>query len=417
MLSRQDAWDQAKYYLSLSNVDLAKGYLTLPRATPGDPAESLRAAIQWICHAQDAFPDGGVARSYSLAYNPFFRTRGWIASYPETTGYIIPTLFQYAKQTNRADLFDRAIRMADWECDVQMPSGAVQGGTVNQTPSPAIFNTGQVIFGWVSAFDETSNERYLAAARKAGDFLVAAQDADGSWRKQLSQFASDRMAWYTYNTRTAWGLLLLARVSHNEAYRQAAIRNVEFALGQQVPNGWFRNNCLYDPDRPLLHTIAYSLRGILEIGIALDNPRYVAAARTAADALLARQRDDGSLAGRFDERWEPAVDWSCLTGNAQMGTVWARLHQATGDPKYVPAVAAANRFLQRVQWMNTGNPGLDGGISGSFPLHGRYGRFEVLNWAVKFFADSLMFEAAVVRGEREDAASHRLALDRRMGSA
>jgi uncharacterized protein YyaL (SSP411 family) len=326
-------------------------------------------------------------------------------------------LFQYARQANRPDLFDRAVRMADWECDVQMSNGAVQGGTIEQSASPAIFNTGQVIFGWVSAFEETSNERYLAAARRAGDFLVAAQDADGAWRKQLSQFASDRMAWYTYNTRTAWGLQLLARASHNDVYHQAAVRNVEFALGQQLPNGWFRNNCLYDPDRPLLHTIAYSLRGILEIGIAVDNSRYVAAARTAADALLARQRDDGSLGGRFNERWEPAVDWSCLTGNAQMGTVWARLYQATGDPKYVPAVAAANRFLQRVQWMNTGNPGLDGGISGSFPLHGRYGRFEVLNWAVKFFADSLMFEAAIARGEREDAASHRVAPDRRMGSA
>jgi uncharacterized protein YyaL (SSP411 family) len=417
MLSRRDASDLAKYYLSLANLDLLRGYVTMPRSTAGDTAESLKAAIQWICHAQDASNDGGVARSYSLIYNPFFRTQGWIGSYPETTGYIIPTLFQYARETGRSDLFERAVRMADWECAVQMPSGAVQGGTIGEPPSPAIFNTGQVLFGWVSAFEETGNERYLDAARRAGDFLVAAQDADGAWRKQLSRFASSQMAWYTYNTRSAWGLLLLARAARRDVYRQAAVKNVEFALGQQLPSGWFRNNCLYDPERPLLHTIAYSLRGILEIGIELDNARYIAAARTGADALLAQQREDGSLAGRFDERWQSAVQWSCLTGNAQMGTVWARLHHATGDPAYASALARANRFLQRVQWMHTGNPGLDGGISGSHPLHGRYGRFEVLNWAVKFFADSLMFEAAIARGERGDAASPRVARERRLGSA
>jgi hypothetical protein len=112
----------------------------------------MHSAAKWICRAQDAFPDGGVARSYSLAYNPYFGLKGWVYSYPETTGYIIPTMFDYAHLTGSDEIFDRAIHMADWECDVQMESGAVQGGTIDQTPTPAIFNTGQVIFGWLSAF-------------------------------------------------------------------------------------------------------------------------------------------------------------------------------------------------------------------------------------------------------------------------
>jgi hypothetical protein len=45
--------------------------------------------------------------------------------------------------------------------------------------------------------------------------------------------------------------------------------------------------------------------------------------------------------------------------------------------------------------MGTGNPDLDGGISGSFPLHGEYGRFQILNWAVKFFVDSMLLEASI----------------------
>ena len=387
--------ESAKFYLSLVNRDVAHGYLAVPRRAPADRDEALASAINWICKAQDASGDGGVARSYALAYHRFFRKRGWMPSYPETTGYIIPTMFDYAHRTQRDDIYQRAVRMTDWECDVQMDNGAVKGGTVDTPSVPAIFNTGQVLFGWVRAFEETKNQRYLDAAVRASDFLVSVQDPDGAWRKALGGFASQSMASYTYNTRSAWGLYLVGEATGNQAYKDAAIRNIEFALTEQQPNGWLRNNCLYDRDRPLVHTIAYALRGILEIGIAANETRYISAAQVAADHMLARQSEDGSLAGRWTNNWEPAVTFSCLTGNAQMGTVWARLYHVTHDDRYRQALIKANRYMQRVQWQGTGNPGLDGGISGAFPLHGRYGRFEVLNWAVKFFADALMFEDGI----------------------
>jgi uncharacterized protein YyaL (SSP411 family) len=387
--------ERIKYYLSLLDPQIAAGYLRVPRRDAGDAAQALRAAIDWICRAQDAAGDGGVARSFSLVYNAFFRKRGWTASYPETTGYIIPTLFDYARASGRGELLDRAVRMADWECEVQMPSGAVQGGTVNEPPSPAVFNTGQVIFGWVRAFKETGTERYLQSAIRAGDFLLSCQDADGAWRKQLSKFASQSMPFYIYNVRSAWALLQLGEVAGDRVYRDAAVRNIDFALGEQLPNGWFRNNCLNDPDRPLLHTIAYTLEGMVEAGISLGEARYISAVRKAADELLARLEPDGRLAGRFDRRWEPAANYCCLTGNAQMGIVWGRLYQATGDDRYVTGMRRTNEFLRKLQWMGTGNPDLEGGISGSFPLHGRYGSFEILNWAVKFFVDSMMLEASI----------------------
>jgi uncharacterized protein YyaL (SSP411 family) len=384
-----------QYYSSLINHDLAKVYLFALKQTNQDTMRHVEAAVQWLCRAQDAFPDGGVARSYSLVYNPFFRRRGWIPSYPETTGYIIPTLFDYARVANRGDLFDRAVRMAEWECDVQMKSGAVQGGTIDQPPTPAIFNTGQVIFGWIRAFQETGKETYLKCAVKAGAFLSDQQEKDGSWRKNLSQFASNRMPFYTYNTRTAWALLLLSTIVDSARFREAAIRNIEFALGQQLDNGWFRSNCLHDPSQPLLHTIAYCIRGILESGALLNNRHYIDRARLAADAVLDTQRKDGSLAGRFSDRWEPTVSWSCLTGDAQIAIIWGRLFQITGHDRYRAGMFRANTYLKSVQLLETGNPDLYGGIGGSDPIHGDYGKFEILNWAVKFFLDALMLEMSI----------------------
>src|SRR5688572_28984045 len=83
--------------------------------------EHLRATMQWLCRAQDAAGGGGVARSYSLRWQRAHGRRGWLAAYPETTGYIIPTFFDYAARSGDATYRDRALRMASWEIDVQMP--------------------------------------------------------------------------------------------------------------------------------------------------------------------------------------------------------------------------------------------------------------------------------------------------------
>jgi len=390
----------SKYYSSFLDYNLVRLCL-VRKQNAGYPIDDhLRAGVEWVCRAQDAFRDGGVARSYSMIYHPFFRRKGWIPSYPETTGYIIPTLFDFAHRFGREDIAERAIRMADWECRIQMESGAVQGGTIDHSPTPAIFNTGQVIFGWLRAFQETRNPVYLNSAVRAGRFLVAQQDEDGAWRKSLSDYASSRMNFYTYNTRTAWGLAELSAVSGHQEFKEAAVRNIEFALTQQLDNGWFRSNCLYDASRPLVHTIAYSIRGIMETGVLLKNPDYIAKAQKAADAMLTCQQPDGSLAGRFNDRWEPTVSYRCLTGEAQMAGIWGRLYQITEKKAYLDGLRRTNAALRRIQFMNTDHPGIYGGISGSEPISGVYGRFEILNWAVKFFLDAQMLEQSLTNNVR-----------------
>src|SRR5262245_55028496 len=52
--------------------------------------EHLVAALHWLGRAQDASSDGGFCGRYRL-------DRGWTSSYPETTGYIVPTLLALAR--------------------------------------------------------------------------------------------------------------------------------------------------------------------------------------------------------------------------------------------------------------------------------------------------------------------------------
>src|SRR5438105_4326367 len=95
----------------------------LPRRKPVNLMRSLKASYAWVCAAHDAASDGGVAGWYNLV-------RGWGGSYPETTGYIIPTFLHYGTTMGEPEATQRAIRMANWEIDVQLPSGAVRSGAM-----------------------------------------------------------------------------------------------------------------------------------------------------------------------------------------------------------------------------------------------------------------------------------------------
>lgn len=350
----------------------------------------LAEAMLWLCRAQDAAAGGGVARSYALGFKRAHNRRGWLAAYPETTGYIIPTFFNYAAFSGDTSFRDRALRMAEWEIEVQMECGAVQGGVIGFPPTPAVFNTGQVLLGWARAFHETGNEQFRKAAIRAAEFLVEAQDGDGAWRRHGSRYA--RAGVNVYDARTAWGLLETARITNAARYRQAAQANLDFALTRQRPNGWFAQCCLEDDTRPLLHTLAYTMEGFLEAGVILEDPRYVAAAKRAANALLGCQRTDGSLAGRFDAKWRSASGWSCLTGDAQTAVVWFRLFELTGRQHYLDAARRMTHFLARTQDLAARDPGVRGGIKGSYPIWGAYAPFEYPSWAAKFFADALLLE-------------------------
>ncbi len=363
-----------------------------------DNWEHIDHLIGWLCQAQDATEDGGVSRCYTLRWNPLFRKKGWIASYPETTGYIIPTFFDLYHVLGREDLRERAIRMTDWECAIQLESGAVRGGIIDFQPSPAVFNTGQVIFGWCRAFRETGNQRYLEAATRAGEFLVENQDVDGVWRRGQSRYAKAGAT--VYNTRCSWALLILASLTNDGKYRQAAIRNLDWALTRQKSNGWFFDNCLDDPVHPLVHTIAYAVQGLLEAGLLLGEDRYIGGAVRTAETMAQLLRDDGALAGRYDENWRPTVSWSCLTGNMQMSIVWSRLYQTSLTTKLSDAATRVNEFNRSLHnWRSTCN-GCRGGVKGSYPIYGDYGKFEYLNWAAKFTIDALLLEEKSRRHDR-----------------
>jgi hypothetical protein len=165
-------------------------------------------------------------------------------------------------------------------------------------------------------------------------------------------------------------------------------------VGKQAANGWFADCCLDTVTRPLTHTLGYALRGVLEAHLVSGEAHLLKHAESTASALLAQLRGDGWLAGRFDSDWRPCVDWCCLTGSVQIAHCWLILANETNEDRYIDGARRLNAFVRRTLVQN-GNADHIGGIRGSWPVYGDYGRYEFLNWAAKFFIDSNRAEMAL----------------------
>ena len=348
-----------------------------------DVEKHLREAAAWIERAQDSGPDRGVA--YGTNFGGSF-----LPSYPETTGYIIPTFLRLARVWNDAAFRERAVGMGDWEAAIQMPSGAVMGGMVNENPTPAVFNTGQVLLGWAALARERDGSRFLAAGRKAAEWLTGIQEPDGRWGAGNSLFANAQAT--VYNVHAAWGLYALGQSAETPRFQEAALRNAAYARSRQAANGWFPDCCLSDASKPLLHTIAYAMQGLLEIGLLRDDDGLIGAARRTADSLVEVMSPEGFLPGRVRPDFSAAVRWSCLTGSAQTSIVLSKLAARTGEERYRDAARRLNRYLMARHDITSTDPAIRGGLAGSWPVHGDYGRHMVLNWATKFLIDALLEE-------------------------
>ena len=365
---------------------IRRGHLYHGSPTDTDIERHLREAVDWLVRAQDAGTDHGVSWGVDFG-GPF------LDSYPETTGYIIPTFLNLADYYKDESLLRRALEMGKWESEVQMECGAVMGGRVNANPSPAVFNTGMVLLGWSALHERYGDPTFLRSLRRASEWLLELQESNGDWRKGNSQFANPNST--VYNVKAAWGLCEAGRVAHMPQAIDAAVRNAEYCLSMQLPNGWYRNCCLNDPSRPLLHTIAYAMQGLIGIGVIAKRQDFLQAAARTADSLIRLMGKDGHIPGCIGPDFKGAVDWCCLTGTAQTAIVWGRLFQLTGVPAYRDAMERANLFLMRHHDIDNPDSRLRGGVPGSWPVWGDYGPFKILNWATNFFAEALLLQKSI----------------------
>jgi hypothetical protein len=351
-------------------------------------ARALRSVVEWILHAQR--PGGGIAAYYSLL-------TGYSDSYPEVTGYIIPTLYDFGRLTGDLVARHAAYLATDWLLSLQLTSGAFPGGlhrsrsALGPDAQPSVFNTGQILQGLVRAHSETRNAKILERAVAAGNWLAAIQQSDGSWTGE----AAYQGAAHTYYTMVSWSLAQLATESKDRRYAAAADKNIDWALAHVKPSGWIDGiNLRGHP--AYLHFIAYVIQGMLECGVLRQREDAIQAAAKAAWVLLRKFETHKRLLGTYEPDFKNGEKFSCLTGNAQMSCVWLRLYEVTGDLRYFNAALKINEMLKQ-SLPAKGRRGVVGGVAGSYPVWGAYQPMRFISWGCKFLADALMLELRLMR--------------------
>lgn len=351
----------------------------------------LKKVMEWL-EASCEKGRGGSRSHYDL-----FKGK-WLHPFPETTGYIIPTLYDYAAFSGEKRFSELAARLADWLGEVQLENGGCMQGSYDPRKgktAAVVFNTGQNIFGFLRAFQETGNKKHLGSAVRAGDFLVNSTDKNGIWDKNLLRGLK-----HTINSRVSWALLDLHRKLKKSDYERVAIANLDWTVAQQTENGWFRHGTSQPGGLPNTHFLSYTCEGLLQSYRILKKEAYLHAAEKTARRLRDIFTERGMLFAFWDENWHnhgKYLRWTpgrfvCLTGCAQIATVWMWLFEETKDPVWLDAAFKMLNHLKALQDIRSANEGIRGGIKGSFPVYGSYSAFKYPNWAAKFFADALLLK-------------------------
>ena len=64
--------------------------------------------------------------------------------------------------------------------------------------------------------------------------------------------------------------------ANDDDYKNAAIKNLDFILSNQLKNGWFKNcdNTEYRNHEPLTHLIVYTVQGLIESSRIINDDKY-----------------------------------------------------------------------------------------------------------------------------------------------
>jgi hypothetical protein len=345
---------------------------------------SLDGTLGWLLQAQDATPDGGVSTGYAVG-------RGWLKSYPETTGYIMPTLLRHHELFGGDELVDRVHRMARWEVDVQWDEGGIPGSWRTPAETPVVFNTGQVLMGWAAWIRRENNPEIRDAAARAAAWTIGCMAPDGHFEGGVSPASAHGRL--SHNAMVSWGLVELGQALGDDAVVAAGVRSAEHYASTVDEDAWPAAAGIdeWEKDKPLTHAVGYTIQGILETGLLADRPDLVdVAIRMLRAAVTTMDPDSGFVPGRIHRAWRTGPGWACLTGTAQIAGCILRL---VLDGRETDLRPHAERMVDHVVSTQLDRP-VHGappfGVRGSFPFRfDGYCRATFVNWAAKFHLDTL----------------------------
>jgi SAM-dependent methyltransferase len=334
--------------------------------------EHIKLAGEWLLMMQNS--DGGYSRKYSLAY-------GRDRSYIETTGYIIPTMLNLRDYLKDERYFESALKAGEWLLTVQNSDGSFNDIDLGR---PLAFDSGQVLIGLNSLYQETKDSRFFDSARRVSYWLAENQESNGSW----VEVAYNKQP-HTYYTRVASAMLEWAYISNDDFIASRALKMVEWTISNQLESGFFRYSSFIDTKEAYLHTIVYILEGLLDVYQKTKSPKIFDSIMRSANRLKdVNIRKSPLLCSQYDGNFNCKNRERCVTGLAQWAGVAWRIYEITENVEF-KEIALSTLFYLKAKQLKRGK-NIRGALPSSVPFWGKYGTFSFVNWNNKFFIDALL---------------------------
>lgn len=315
-----------------------------------DHRTHLRATLEWLCRAQDASRDSSVSGCVAAGFG--FGS-GWLPASADATGRLIETLLPAATYLAWPLLGDRARAMLD--------------ALLAQTDEASAAR----IHGLIAGHVQLGHGESLARAVSSGHALAATT---------LTAPAQHAQA--------AHALAAVGSLAGLPELLDAARHNLDRLLARQTPCGWFP-----DTGGPVSTAmLAGVLRNLIETARLLDDSRAWQAAAKAAHGMRGQMREDGRLAGAFDDGWTPAASHVCVGGLAQLACCFLRLARLTQDAGWRDPAWRALAWIKRCQRTEGDDLALRDALPSAVPIWAgpaAFG-FDALN--AKYFVDALMMD-------------------------
>lgn len=370
---------------SVSDSVRSRAMAAAPASAAAVSDAHLDAAVGWLVRSIQACGGNASSKGYRFM-------KGWMPPYPETSGYIIPTLLSLAQWRKEPRLAETALSMGRWLAGIQRPDGGFTGYEVGARSEPDVFDTGMILLGF-NGLIHAGHHEFLEPARRAAAFLVASMDESGCFVRHMSH---DMV--HAYNVRAAWALMAFGHLAGDANSVERAADCARWTIGRQNEHGFYLDNAFKPGGNANTHGTAYVMRGLLMMHGLSGDPHCLASVRIAADQICRLHDDHAWIAAELGPDWQYLSSHICLTGYAQLAIILYRLFVLLGEARYRETADLLLAAVARRQALEAPGAPWHGAIAGSFPIYGRYAPLQYPNWATKFFVDSILAQRFVAGG-------------------
>ncbi len=308
----------------------------------------------------------------SSAYRSIFSN--WAPAYPETTGYLIPSLINASEILQEDKWFALAKKQIQYFKSIQLSNGAFP---VNKNqPTPLAFDTSQILLGLLLYYKKTGDSDCIAMIQSCYSWIISTISDKGI----IERYNLHNKFNPSYYTRIAWSILFYEKEFGLDHTNKSL--NFYNHLKSFFNEGDFISSAGFYPDQSAYsHTVSYALRGLFESANILEDDSSFQIIKEELLKLKNQIEERQGFPGKFDKTRTGDFSFICSTGHLQLATLYlliARLQSSQDYNSVIEILLGSILNKQRKYLFNKG------AIPSSIPIYGEYQRLKYTNWTQNF---------------------------------